>query len=215
MILHLKRSKEKRKDIVLPFLCDFVAFLTAERYWSIRLLCRFAHSGGFSFRNKFSEGKTSDGTCGKQIPQQCHGEIFQHSADPDGGELCDRGTTHDDIEQDSGNGTHGRAHDENGAAGDDQRAEEGVILLRVDELCRKTMTNAVAPKIGEEENEDPHKRGFDEGIVKDMVCHVAETAGHGAVAKLMGHIENLHAIGHGDGHDDTENDTLQFCFRHK
>ncbi len=177
-------------------------------------LCRFANGIRFSFCKEFSEGKTGDRACGKQVPQQRHGKVFQHGTDPDGRKLRGGGTSQNDIEQDSGNSAHGRAHDKDGTAGDDQCAEEGVILFGIDDLCCQAVTDAVAPETGEEENENPHERGFHEGFIKDMVRHVAETAGHGIVAKLMGYIEDLHAIGHGNRHEDAENHSLKFCFRH-
>jgi len=169
---------------------------------------------GLSLRKKPAEQKAGEGACGKKVPQKGHGEIFQYSTDPYGGELGGGNAAEDDIEQDSGSGTHGGAHDENGAAGDHQSAEKGVILTGIDQLCGKPVPDAVSPEIGKQENQYPHECGFFEGFGKNKVCHIAEAAGQRAVAQLMGHIENLHAIGHGDGHEDTKDDFLHFCFRH-
>lgn len=178
-------------------------------------LCRFANSSGFSLCKQLPERKACDRACGKKVPKQCHRKIFQDGARPYGGELCGRNAAQNDIEQDSGNGAHSRTHDKDSAAGNDQCAEEWVILFGVDKLCSKAMADAVAPESGKEENKNPHEGCFDKDFVKDMVRHIAEAAGHGTEAKLVSYIENLHAIGHGDGHKDTENDSLRFCFRHK
>ena len=67
---------------------------------------------------------------------------------------------------------------------------------------------AIAPEVGEEEHKEPHIGGLQQCVPKDSVGHGRESSA------LERHIVDLHAVGHGDGHDEAEYDTLQFGFRH-
>jgi len=69
-----------------------------------------------------------EGSCRKHIPEESHREILEDGTGPDGRKLSDRGSSHDDIEEDGSAKAHGRTHDRNRACLTHDPAETGIVF---------------------------------------------------------------------------------------
>lgn len=105
--------------------------------------------------------------------------------------------------------THGRTHESNGASLTHKAAKIGVVARQVAVFGGKTRTGFVAPKAGDNDNEQAHEGCFFKRIHQNSAAHSGNTA---HIKRIVVH---FHTKGHGVGHDDPEDDSLHFCFWHK
>ena len=80
--------------------------------------------------------------------------------------------------------------------------------------CGKCGTDPVSPQAGKQKDEHSHIERFDQSVPEYGVCHIAESACSQIDSFFDGDVVDFHAVCHGIRHDDPENDSLKFGFRH-
>ena len=113
-------------------------------------------------REALRKHQARDGARSKEVPQERHREVLDERSHPDGGELHHGHASKNDVEEDARDQAHRRAHDEDGAAGTNGALDEGAVARGVGEASQRRAA-ARAPQIREQEHEEPHVRGLDQG----------------------------------------------------
>ena len=184
--------------------------------------CLHGRRQGVFFRKRQSafdrkeppEGPAGERGRGEHIPEKGHGEVFQHGAHPDGGQLKHRRAAQYPVKQDGGRQTHGGAHHRHGARLPHQLAEGGRVPPGVAPAGPDGNAKPVAPQIGKQDHQKAHVPRFFQSPQKNAVGHIAQASRRELHALPHGHVVDLHPDGHGVGHDDPENRRLKLVFWH-